>query len=146
VGALLQGGEVVRVVAAEDGGPLEHGDVLGAAQRGDGAVGPVHGVGVVDPHPAGGQQGSAGQRLLVQQHDAGAGAGGLAGGGETRGSGTDDEHVGVDVLVVVAGTVLTGVEGAHAAEQARLEPVDGLDGGGREHRLVGPVLAPVVDG
>ena len=82
-----------------------------------------------------GQEGSAQFGLVVQQHDAGAGADGLAGRGQAGGAAADHQDVGVDVLLVVLGAVLLRVQLAQAVEQFSLQAVHQGDGGGGEHGL-----------
>ena len=69
------------------------------------------------------------------EHDAGAGADGLAGRGQAGGAAADHQDVGVDVLLVVLGAVLLRVQLAQAVEQFSLQAVHQGDGGGGEHGL-----------
>ena len=82
-----------------------------------------------------GQEGSAQLGLVVQQHDAGAGADGFAGRGQAGGAAADHQDVGVDVLLVVLRAVLLGIQAAQAVEQFRLQAVHQGDGGCGEHGL-----------
>ena len=81
------------------------------------------------------QQRAAGLGLLVDQGDAGAGAGGVERGGQAGRAGADDEHVDVVVDGVVAGGVRDVGEPALTRDAVGDEPVVELDGGGQQHRL-----------
>ena len=71
----------------------------------------------------GAEQGTAGCVLVVEQDHPGTGAGGGLRGGEPGRSGADDQHVGVRVLVVVAGGVGGGIEAALAGQAVRHQAV-----------------------
>ena len=138
VGAIFEGDEVVRVVAAEDRGARDIGEFFVLGESGDGGLDPLQGVDAVDGLGRGRsrrQQRAAGQRLVVEEQGTGTGLAGLACGGESGGAGADDEDVGVHMLVLVGQFVLAGVEDAESGEVVGLEPFGDGDAGGGQHRL-----------
>src|SRR5699024_12734215 len=103
--------------AAEDRGVRHIAQLFGLGESGDGGLDPVDAVESVDGRRGGRtgrEQASAGQGLVVEQQCARPGPSGLPGGGQTGGTGTDDEDVGVDVLVLIGRFVPAGGEEAVA--------------------------------
>ena len=138
VGAVFEGDEVVRVVAAEDGRVLHVRELFVLGEPGDGGLDPRQGVDVVDRFGRGrsrGEQRAAGNRLVVEEQGASPGLAGFPGGGESGGAGADDEDVGVHVLVFVGQFVLAGVEDAESGEVVGLESFGDGDTGGGQHRF-----------
>jgi hypothetical protein len=136
VGAPLDRDDVVAVVVAERGGAVQDRDLgLGREDR-QGLLHPLVGREPVDGLLPLGQQGPAGGGLLVHQDHPGTGPGRLPGRGEAGGPGPDDEHVGVDVLVVVVGLVLGRVQLTQPAQVRGGQTVGELHRGGRQHGLV----------
>ena len=132
VGAALHGADRAVVVDPERVGPGQHLHVgVGGEFRGDPAD-PVAGGRPVDLL-VGAEQGTAGCVLVVEQDHPGTGAGGGLRGGEPGRSGADDQHVGVRVLVVVAGGVGGGVQAALPGQAVRDQAVGQRHGGGGEH-------------
>ena len=134
VGTALEGQHEAVVVAAEGGGPLQVQHLRVVGQFGDRGGHPVQGRSAVEPVGAG-QQRAAGLGLLVDEGDAGPGAGRGERGGQPRGTGAHHEHVDVVVHGVVAGGVRDVRETALTGEAVGDESVVELDGGGQQHRL-----------
>ena len=82
-----------------------------------------------------GQERSAEFGLVVNEDDPGAGADSFARCGQARRAAADHEDVGVDVLLVVLGTVLVRVQLAQSVEQFGAESVHEGHRGGGEHGL-----------
>ncbi len=140
VGAVLDGDDVVGVVGAEGGGAVQDGAFGAGNQLGFDVRHPFQGRLAFDGLDQAGGRGPGQERsaqfgLVVHQHDAGAGADGFAGRGQAGGAAADDQDVGVDVLLVVLGAVLLGIQPAQAVEQFSLQAVHQGDGGGGEHGL-----------
>ena len=106
VGPVLGRDDVVGVVGAEGGGAVQDRALGRGDQFGLDIGHPVQGGRPFDALDEGRIRGSGQQRaaelgLVVDQDDPGAGGGGLAGRGQAGRAATDDQDVGVDVLLVV---------------------------------------------
>ncbi len=134
VGAPLQRQDETVVVAAEGGGALQVQHLRVAGELGDRRGDPLQRRGVVEP-VRGAQQRAARLGLLVDEGDAGTGAGGGERGGQPRRAGTHDEHVDVMVDGVVAGGVGDLGEAALSRQTVGSQPVVELDRGGQQHGL-----------
>ena len=134
VGAPLEREDEAVVVAAEGGGALQVQHLRVVGQFGDRGGDPVQRRSAVEPVGAG-QQRAAGLGLLVDEGDAGPGAGRGERGGQPRRTGAHDEHVDVVVDGVVAGGVRDVREPALTRQAVGHQSVVELDGGGQQHRL-----------
>ena len=135
VGAPLEGEHEPVVVVAERGGALQVQDIGVAGQFGDRGGDPLERGGAVD---AVGAAAAARRRPRTARRPATTRAPARAAverGGQARRAGADDQHVGVDVLGVVAGGVGDLGEPALPGDAAGDQAVVQLDGGGQQHRL-----------
>ena len=130
--------DVVGVVGAEGTGAVQD-RALGCGDQFGFNVGhPVQGGDPFDGLREGriggsGQQRAAQFGLVVNEDDPGAATDGFAGRGQACRPAADHEDVGVDVLLVVLGAVLFGIQLAEPVEQFGAEPVHEGHRGGGEH-------------
>ncbi len=134
VGAPLERQYEAVVVVTERGGALQVPYLGKVANSATAARTHSVGGGAADAFGAA-EQRAAGFGLLVDQHHPGAGTRGDQCRGQTRGSGADNEHVGVRMHGVVAGGVGDIGQAALPGDAARGEPVVQLDRRGQQHRL-----------
>ena len=114
IGDALEQPDEIAVVVAERGGSRQQRDLGERRELAHDSGEPRSGIDTIDRRVTA-DEAAAEHRILVAQHDSGAGMRGGASGGEARGTRADHEHVAMPVLMLVG----IGIRLARGAAHAR---------------------------